>query len=546
MIENKAEDIEMGGERLEASQSRTTIVGIPVSERGDRHQHGIASPAAFSELAATPTSLSTRSARRVITAFPTSPHNPLNWPKGRKISMAAILGMTGFISTAGSSVGIPGLHQVMQEFGVKDEKIGVLIASAYILGLGTGPFMFAPISELYGRQPAYFSSQTLYVLFFLGTGFSQNMATLIVLRFFCGVFGSVTPSLGVATCADMFRPQERGTAISLYALGPMAGPVLGNMIGTWFLFFGWRWPYYVMTIASAINTVIMFLIMRETYAPAIQKILTFHATHPTSTSTANQSIFRRFLPDLTWMAHMVSRDEMKTVYGRAFSRPPRLLFTNPIAFGFSVYYAYTYAMIYIFLVALPLLYGRPPWSQPDLFSYHWPQATMPLSYIPLGVGFVTAATIAANSQDRIYKYLSARSGDKGQPEYRLVLTQIGMCTMPIGLLIFGWTANAHTHWIVPFIGEVIVALGLMLAFNTLQNFFVDAFSPYSAAAVAGATACRSIIACILPLFATDMFVRLGWGWGGTLLALVGVVGIPGPLIMFACGKRLRERFAFEG
>jgi DHA1 family multidrug resistance protein-like MFS transporter len=44
-----------------------------------------------------------------------------------------------------------------------------------------------------------------------------------------------------------------------------------------------------------------------------------------------------------------------------------------------------------------------------------------------------------------------------------------MLIMPIGLLIFGWTANAPTHWIGPQFGFFLVALGLMLAFNSIQN-----------------------------------------------------------------------------
>lgn len=39
---------------------------------------------------------------------------------------------------------------------------------------------------------------------------------------------------------------------------------------------------------------------------------------------------------------MVSTDEAKQVFGRAFSRPPRLLFTNPVCFLFSLYYSYIY------------------------------------------------------------------------------------------------------------------------------------------------------------------------------------------------------------
>jgi DHA1 family multidrug resistance protein-like MFS transporter len=74
-----------------------------------------------------------------------------------------------------------------------------------------------------------------------------------------------------------------------------------------------------------------------------------------------------------------------------------------------------------------------------------------------------------------------------------------MIIMPIGLLIFvgqpyppkahvkGWTVQAHTHWIGPQIGLLLVALGLMLPFNSIQNFLIDAFTPYSAAAIASAT-----------------------------------------------------------
>ncbi|KAL0252407.1 hypothetical protein I308_101798 [Cryptococcus tetragattii IND107] len=500
-------------------------------------------PAPPPEIELSPTSLSTREARQVIASFPTSPANPINWTTRKKWTITAILALTGFISTVGSSIGVPGLHAVMSEFEETNEKIGVLIAGAYVLGLGTGPFVFAPVSELYGRQVAYVSSQIFYVLFTLGTGFTQSMAALIVLRFFCGCFASPPPSLGVATCADMFLPHERGKPISLYALGPISGPIIGNMVGYWLLFGGWRWAYYFMTIVAFLNFILMVLFLRETYAPAIQKIMTYRVTHPLSLATSSR---RHCLPDMTWMTAMVSKEDAKTVYVRAFSRPPRLLFTNPVAFAFSLYYAYVYGIIYLFLVALPLLYGKPPFSQPILFSYKWPLATMGLPYISMGLGFISAVVIASQCQDRIYKHLSKLNGDKGQPEYRLVLTQIGMCIMPIGLFIFGWTAQAEVHWMGPFMGQAVMGIGLMLAFNTIQNFFVDAFYPYSAAAVAGATAARSVVACIMPLFTTTMFVKLGWGWGGTLIACIAIVGIPAPMIMFFFGQRLREHYAFQG
>ncbi|OCF30330.1 hypothetical protein I316_08034 [Kwoniella heveanensis BCC8398] len=511
-------------------------------------KNAIPSPQAYPHRSPEPPALdkALTPSERVAIQFPSSPSNPLNWPTRRRMMITLCLALTGLMSTGGSSIGVPGLHAAMEEFGITNEKIGTLIPGAYVLGLGTGPFIFAPISELYGRQPAYYISQVLLCIFTLGTGFSNHMATLIILRFFCGMFGSVAPSLGVATCADLFIPQERGKPMSLYGFGPIAGPVIGNMVGYWLLFFGWRWAYYFMTIVVTLNTILMITVMRETYAPVIQKIMVYHLKSPEFKRSRQRSFPSTILPDLTWMKHIISKDEARAVYAKAFSRPPRLLLTNPVAFAFAMYYAYVYAVIYVFIVNLPLLFGQPPFSHPPLFSFSWPQATLPLAYIPIGMGFFTAVGLAARYQDKIYKYFSKRNGDKGQPEYRLILTQTGMCVMPIGLFIFGWTAHSQHHWMGPFVGQYVIGLGLVLAFNTLQNFFVDAFYPYSAAAIAGATATRSIVACILPLFTSEMWVKLGWGWGGTLLAMVAILGVPCPLIMFICGKRLRERYAFHG
>lgn len=119
-------------------------------------------------------------------------------------------------------------------------------------------------------------------------------------------------------------------------------------------------------------------------------------------------------------------------------------------------------------------------------------------------------------------------------------------SVPIGWLIFGWTAQSHTHWIGPLIGMVIGAYGLMLSFNSLQNFTVDWCSPYSAAGVAAITFVRSIVACLLPIFGKDMFDRLGWGLGGTLMAALSLCALPAPLIMFVYGKQLRERWKIVG
>ncbi len=125
--------------------------------------------------------------------------------------------------------------------------------------------------------------------------------------------------------------------------------------------------------------------------------------HPllSSTSLSAKLSPKRIIHDLGWMGVMVSADDARHVFGRAFSRPPRLLLGNPVAFIVLAYYAYIYgrhrlhkasfvelmeslAIIYVFLVSVPLLFGSPPFSRSGLFSYEWPQSTLSLAYVGMG------------------------------------------------------------------------------------------------------------------------------------------------------------------
>ncbi|ORY29508.1 hypothetical protein BCR39DRAFT_169420 [Naematelia encephala] len=104
----------------------TSTTDLPVS----------ATPPQFHELKPTLTSRSARAAQHTLETFQTSPHNPRNWSSSKKWRVTLTVALTGFISTCGSSIGVPGIHAVMDEFGVTNEKIGVLLTTFYVLGLG--------------------------------------------------------------------------------------------------------------------------------------------------------------------------------------------------------------------------------------------------------------------------------------------------------------------------------------------------------------------------------------------------------------------------
>jgi hypothetical protein len=86
------------------------------------------------------------------------------------------------------------------------------------------------------------------------------------------------------------------------------------------------------------------------------------------------------------------------------------------------------------------------------------------------------------------------------------------------------------------------ALGQVTVFNTVQNYYIDSFSKYAASAIAAGSLFRSLMGGVVPLFAPQLFKRLGYGWGICVFAFASLAIAPSPLLFYHFGGRLRERF----
>lgn len=129
--------------------------------------------------------------------------------------------------------------------------------------------------------------------------------------------------------------------------------------------------------------------------------------------------------------------------------------------------------------------------------------------------------------------------------FRVPLMIPGAVLVPIGLFIYGWSAQYRTHWIVPNIGAAIFAAGTIVGFQCIQTYIVDSYTRYAASAVGAATVLRSLAGFGFPLFAPYMYAKLDYGWGNSLLAFIGIgLGFPAPFLLWRFGEKLRKRSTF--
>ena len=95
---------------------------------------------------------------------PEDPGNPMNWKKSKKWAATFMLGFMTLCVTFASSVFSNATRPVAEEFGVSTE-VTTLGTSLFVLGFATGPLIWGPGSELFGRKTPLFFGYACFAIF---------------------------------------------------------------------------------------------------------------------------------------------------------------------------------------------------------------------------------------------------------------------------------------------------------------------------------------------------------------------------------------------
>jgi DHA2 family multidrug resistance protein len=80
-----------------------------------------------------------------------------------------------------------------------------------------------------------------------------------------GVFGAALVPLSQAIMTEAYPIEERGSAMALWGLGVMVGPVLGPTLGGWLTdVASWRWTFYINVPIGALSIFLTSQFVKET------------------------------------------------------------------------------------------------------------------------------------------------------------------------------------------------------------------------------------------------------------------------------------------
>lgn len=223
------------------------------------------------------------------------------------------------------------------------------------------------------------------------------------------------------------------------------------------------------------------------------------------------------------------------LFAQSIIRPTKMLCLSPIILGLSLLTAVAYGTLYLLFTTVTQVF----------ITRYGILTNVGLVYLGFGVGQFAGLFVFGLVSDATLKRLAQKNGGEMKPEYRLPPMLPGGAMIPIGLLIYGWTAEYRVHWFVPIIGTFFIGFGMISVFTPVGTYLVDAFPEYAASATAANTVFRSIGGGLLPMAGPKMYQALGQGWGNTLLAGISL-GMMGMIVLaMKYGETLRKHPRYQ-
>ncbi|EEY16670.1 polyamine transporter 1 [Verticillium alfalfae VaMs.102] len=281
----------------------------------------------------------------LVDFLPEDVRNPMTFSQTKKWSITVVNAVATLAVAFASSAYSGGVRAVIEDFGVS-QIVAILGVSLFVLGFAIGPLLWAPMSEIFGRQRLFIVTFFALTAFNAGAAGSQNIQTLIILRFFGGAFGSSPLTNAGGVIADMFSASERGMASALFASAPFPWPRY--------------WPYCPVAFLRAVE------LSRQTGKHYLSK-------HDL-----------RKVPQLT-----------------ALMRPWVLLFCEPIVTLTSIYMAIIYGTLYMLFAAFPIVYQ---------VHRGWTPGIGGLAFIGVAVGMIFAVSYCIYDNKRYAAAVKAAGG----------------------------------------------------------------------------------------------------------------------------------------
>lgn len=167
------------------------------------------------------------------------------------------------LDTTIANVALPHMRGTL---GASSDQITWVLTS-YIVAAAIMTLPVGYLATRYGRRQLFLWSVGGFTLASMLCGQAGTLNEMIFWRVVQGVFGASLVPLSQATLLDTFPKEQHASAMSIWGMGVMIGPILGPTLGGWLTeYYSWRWVFYINVPLGLLSMIGIFLYVPDSEA----------------------------------------------------------------------------------------------------------------------------------------------------------------------------------------------------------------------------------------------------------------------------------------
>jgi DHA2 family multidrug resistance protein len=308
------------------------------------------------------------------------------------------------MQTLDSTIANVALPHMQGSLSASQDQIAWVL-TAYIVAAAIATPLTGWLVDRFGQKRVFMTSVLGFTVASALCGLSNTLFQIVVARLLQGVFGAALVPMSQMVLMDINPREKQGSAMAVWGMGVMVGPILGPTLGGWLTdSYDWRWVFFINVPIGALAAFGIWHYIRPSPATRRMQFDAFGFTALSVAIGALQMLLDRgeqndwFSSTETWIEAIAMVIAFTYFIAHTALTPAHKSFVD---YRLLKNGNYVTGLLFIFIVGLVMYATRAltPTMLEDLLGY--PVATTGLVTAPAGFGTMLSMLIAGRIVGRV-------------------------------------------------------------------------------------------------------------------------------------------------